>query len=442
MNKKIIYLSVFLVLGLFLLSSCKIDQETIGGNINEQPMDPLVYPGPFDLSSPSSNQQEMSINPILYWSPSENAVKYKVEVSPTIDFSQDVIIEETDTNILSKQFNGLNGQTVYYWQIWAINNRGESRLAETSPWSFTTNTPIAPSVFNVLTPVDGATSVPLKPTFVWNTANRATSYKLEVSDTSSFSQVISEDNINGNSIQLTSLLESNKLYYWRVYAKNEYGITLSSNVQSFRTTAQVTAPGRFLITSPENRGLGVSLTSTFKWMSATGASSYNIQVSTDWQFNNKIIDERIPLSSGTNYIHSLPLESGAWYYWKIYANNDVGNTLGYFQGNANSGIFRTAYSQAPSSFKQIRPTQGSKGSEFTFSWAPAERTDYYVLEFFDAYSSKIGEEKIPYTKTSYGPTAYGNSGKKYYWQVTAYNSVGKSVSERREFTTTKPKFKK
>ncbi|MCX7735949.1 MAG: M6 family metalloprotease domain-containing protein [Candidatus Kapabacteria bacterium] len=96
------------------------------------------------------------------------------------------------------------------------------------------------SVPVLISPADNSTNLGLRPTFTWNTFTGATSYEIQVSDVSSFSNlVINQTGLTGTSFTPSSDLSNNTRYYWRVRATTAQGQTGWSSVFSFTTTGTI-----------------------------------------------------------------------------------------------------------------------------------------------------------------------------------------------------------
>ncbi len=100
----------------------------------------------------------------------------------------------------------------------------------------------APSIPTLLSPANGSTDQPLSITLSWNAADAATSYRLQVSTSSSLaSTVLDQSGITGMS-QLVAGLSYGTLYYWRVNASNSYGASNWSVIWNFTTQAAPPPP--------------------------------------------------------------------------------------------------------------------------------------------------------------------------------------------------------
>src|SRR5690606_25939874 len=88
---------------------------------------------------------------------------------------------------------------------------------------------------NLVSPVNFSTDVSVRPTLDWGGIMGAESYRVQVSTSSSFSNLVFEqDGIDGTSVQVCDLL-NNTVYYWRVRASNTAGEGDWSSIWRFTT---------------------------------------------------------------------------------------------------------------------------------------------------------------------------------------------------------------
>ncbi len=93
---------------------------------------------------------------------------------------------------------------------------------------------------SLISPSNGSTGVSTSPTLNWSSVSGASSYRLQVSTSSSFSTTFYDNSgITGNTKQLSGLSINTK-YYWRVNASNSNVTSSWSSVYSF--TAQSVSP--------------------------------------------------------------------------------------------------------------------------------------------------------------------------------------------------------
>ena len=139
--------------------------------------------------------------------------------------------------------------TTYYWRVDARNENG---VTAGDVWSFTTVPPGAPPA-KVVTdiPLQGIGGVPLTTNVSWHASETATSYDVYFGTTAILGPNELRKNLTGLFYYPGALAPTTK-YYWRVDARNEFGVR-TGDVRNF-TTREATAA---LLTRTEDylRGL-------------------------------------------------------------------------------------------------------------------------------------------------------------------------------------------
>ncbi|HLY73239.1 MAG TPA: hypothetical protein VKU80_03905, partial [Planctomycetota bacterium] len=119
----------------------------------------------------------------------------------------------------------LGASTTYFWRVLAEST--SATTAGGAPWSFTTHV-APPGPFTLISPMDGATSASTLPTYAWNPATGADSYRLQVSEDFNFATlVIDQTGITALSVTPATALQPGTTYYWRVFAVNGGGSTIA-----------------------------------------------------------------------------------------------------------------------------------------------------------------------------------------------------------------------
>ena len=190
--------------------------------------------------------------------------------------------------------------------------------------------PDSPPIPTLTSPANGATDISTNPTLQWNSSSGASSYDVQWSTNSSFSGAQNR-NVSGTSTTLSGLSYDTR-YYWRVRAKNDGG---SSNwaSRSFTTEQEpVDPPPIPTLTSPANGATDISTNPTLQWNSSSGASSYDVQWSTNSSFSgsqNRNVSGTSTTLSGLSY--------DTKYYWRVRSINSEGEQSGW----SNSRYFTT-----------------------------------------------------------------------------------------------------
>jgi hypothetical protein len=89
----------------------------------------------------------------------------------------------------------------------------------------------------LVSPLNRSTDIKTNPAMIWNAATGTSSYRLQVSTSTSFNPVIFEDSTISATTHEIGPLINNTAYYWRVLAKNSNGASTWSPVWSFTTGA-------------------------------------------------------------------------------------------------------------------------------------------------------------------------------------------------------------
>ncbi len=98
----------------------------------------------------------------------------------------------------------------------------------------------APGIPTLVSPVNGATNWSTSPRLSWYESSGATSYTLQVSENSTFSNYFYNQGELTITSQQISGLSNSKTYYWRVNASNSYGTSDWSSVWLFTTSSNST----------------------------------------------------------------------------------------------------------------------------------------------------------------------------------------------------------
>ncbi len=143
------------------------------------------------------------------WTAVPEAILYTVEFSTDSLFSSIYYTKTTPlTYIQSPTFLGY---TKYYWRV--RSNNGGHESVNSPVYDFTT---IAGAP-ELLFPPDSSTNIVTNPTFLWNAANGASSYTLQVATATSFSGTYLIHNVTALTTTSQQFnLNANTRYYWRM----------------------------------------------------------------------------------------------------------------------------------------------------------------------------------------------------------------------------------
>jgi alpha-tubulin suppressor-like RCC1 family protein len=158
----------------------------------------------------------------------------------------------------------------------------------------------------------------LIPMLTISSAARAVKYHFQVSTLDTFDKLIVNEVTSSKNYSMTPKmgLEWGKDYYWRVRSIDSAGARSGwSGIRKFTFNIQVSPPNNSSFTGRLIKTNGPSIGTnqiTFRWSSLSPRLLHNIQVSTDADFTNLVIDKNIP--TGNSFTTLLPKGN---YYWRI-----------------------------------------------------------------------------------------------------------------------------
>ncbi len=168
----------------------------------------------------------------LKWVYADGASSYQLEVGTDSTFNSNILFNSSNVNDTIQAIRGMSGQTKYYWKVKSINIAGESNSS--SIYNFTTGFPITPVL---LDPQHKTLDVFINPTLKWAKSPTAQSYRLQLTKSLTFNDqtvIMDTSGITDTTLSLNNL-DGYTIYYWRVSAENQYGVSLWPNPFGFRT---------------------------------------------------------------------------------------------------------------------------------------------------------------------------------------------------------------
>ena len=224
-------------------------------------------PGAFGKSAPADGAVNQSTAPTLSWNSSSGAASYEYCYDTSGNDTCDDAWTSTGANT-SIGLGGLSTNTIYYWQVRAVN-AGGTTYADAGAWRSFTTVPNAPGAFGKSAPADGAVNQSTAPTISWNSSSGAASYEYcyDTTDDNACSTWV--DNGASTGKTLTGL-SYGVAYYWHVRAVSPGGITYAdgsaADFWSFTTKSQAIfrsagAQDGWILESSENANAGGTMNS-------------------------------------------------------------------------------------------------------------------------------------------------------------------------------------
>ncbi len=303
-------------------------------------------------------------SPLLSWSRLAGATEYDVQASLTADFSTTLFSQST-TNRQMVPTSLLPDGTVY-WRVRAKDSSGAGGWASTS---MTVKPPAAPTPTG---PANGGPALKQPsspPVLSWQAVQGAAMYQVEVDPDGDFIGAAVY------STQTTSLVlpdpVSNGTYTWHVRAQLTNGLyTAFGPAWKFTIGAldQVTA------TSPAEASAVEDV--YLEWQPVKGAKTYELQVSTDQDFNT-IIDSKTNIKS-TRYSPAQTYLNDQ-YYWRVRARNNQDETIDWVAVTPLKS-FQRNWLEKPTPVYPPSSAASVVGDDLYFQWTPVVHATRYQLD--------------------------------------------------------------
>lgn len=206
----------------------------------------------------------------------------------------------------------LSYETTYYWKVVPFNSSGNA--SGCVEWTFATEgEPISPpSQVTSGTPANGTDGVSIETDLSWAAATGATAYDVYFGTTNPPSLVSSN---HSSTTYDPGTLEYSTIYYWRIDARNNAGMT-QGGLWGFRTEVQ--APEEPLNPLPADDSADVDPATSLSWDAAERADGYYVH------FGTSSSPPYVGETAATTFDPGS-LGNNTMYYWKVIAHNDGGN---------------------------------------------------------------------------------------------------------------------
>ena len=183
-----------------------------------------------------------------------------------------------------------------------------------------TNPDNTPTVPILSSPTNGTNGLASSIILNWSSVPQTTVYHVQVSTSSSFATLFTQDSSLTVTSKYISGLTEGVTYYWRVRACNSSGTGLWSVVWHF-TTAGAVPVAAPVQTSPANDTTGLDTATILSWDTLSDATKYHVQIATDSAFSTPIIQDSL-LTTGSKSISGLAYYTK--YYWRVRGLNVLG----------------------------------------------------------------------------------------------------------------------
>ena len=409
------------------------------------------------LLTPANAAIGVSVPVTLTWSAVTGASWYEVEVSTGSAFAAAATQQFTAASA-TLTIPQLPANTTLYWRVadcttvaYQITSIEGYAISQTvthsimspwcSAWSFTTAKPTPMAAPILLTPTNAATGVALPVTLTWSAVTGATGYEVEVSTSSTFAANATQQfAVTAATITLPKL-PSNTTIYWRVQAMTGHispsssivdvpqqtcaqcqivvlqgssgQVSPWSNIWSF-TTLQPTPLTAPTLLTPANAAIGVSVPVTLTWSAVTGATGYEVEVSTDSAFAANAT-RQLYATAATLTIQQLA--ANTTYYWQVQAETNSSSAQASPWSSAWS--FTTLQLAAPTLLTPANAATGVDGvtMPLTLTWNAVTGATVYEVEISTSSSFTANATRQFYITSPTLTIRLLAANTTYYWQV-------------------------
>ncbi len=425
------------------------------------------------LSSPLNGTVGTVTNPTLNWNSSLGAISYRLQVASDAGFGT-IILDQSNITSTSLVLNGLSTGTLYYWRLNVSNLQGISPFSVV--WNFSTLVATTPSARVMYT--DNSLMSPWSDMRSWGVtktyANTSPVYQgttsakivhspwasLQFSQgswssfvnidpspyqsldfavnggTTSFTLKVNCLNASGNSI-LSPVSFAVPANSWLIKSIpisqlttvpftaiqiSAAGLNVTFYLDNISLILKPTGPSVPITPnpiSPSNNATNQPTSILFRWNSSPGATSYQLQVSTDSSFASTFVND-LTITDTSRLVTGLTNNSN--YFWRVLSVNLAGKS-----SFSSPNKFKTivALSEMPQLFSPVN-NSGTQAIPLTIRWYTALRaTGYRIQIAIDSLFSIIILDDSTLVDTTRTVTTF-QSFTKYYWRVLAINISGSS----------------
>lgn len=355
------------------------------------------------LSKPISGAVGQPIEGFIEWGKVSGAEYYRIQIADNPSF-QTPIIDVGGIMEARYKYDSLQYETKYYWRVQAQSIYSRSDFCDADSFKTIHSAP------KLSKPKNNSINIPLSLDFGWVFRPIYKYYRLQISEDSSFTEIIFDVDSIGNTHIFIENLKHNHTYYWRVNATNDEGTSPWSEIWEFTTRGSDVLPQPVAL-NPQSGQYGVPLTGYLTWHAVPNATKYRVQLALDPEFTNVIMDVK---EIGILSVAYSGLQYYTDYYWRVNARNNFASS-----DWSDAYHFKTKI-QSP---ELLSPHLNEENVPINgyLIWSEATGAEKYHLQLSDDYNFSyniIDEYEITQPKFAYSQL---NSETKYFWRVRGYD---------------------
>ncbi|MGP1992167.1 BspA family leucine-rich repeat surface protein [Zobellia laminariae] len=378
-----------------------------------------------NLTLPIDGSIDVAVDTNIEWTPIAEANGYKLTVSASSSTANDL----TDYSITSgTTYNFPNdfkhGEVVTITLV-PFNEVGDA-LGCTSE-SFTITPPPCTSL---ITPVNGATDIPVNTAIEWNASTDAEGYKITVLASSSTANNITDFNVtSGTTYNFTNDFEQGETVSVTIVPYNDQGSAVGCTSESFTIKP---VPSCTTLSSPINTAVDIAVDTDITWNSIPEATGYKLTVTASSSTANNLTD--FDVTSGITHSFTNDFEQGETVTVTITPYNEVGDAIG-----CSSESF--TIKPVPSCTNLTLPIDGSidVAVDTNIEWTPiAEANGYKLTVSASSSTANNVTDLVLSTGNSYDFPSNFEQGETVTVTLVSYNEVGDAIGCSSESFTIKP----
>lgn len=251
--------------------------------------------------SPDNKSKDQFVFTKFRWSTVKGAESYKFQVSEDSTFTFFPYTKNYNETSTPDPIY-LKPLTKYYWRVQASG--GGISGAWSEKWSFTT----ASKKVDLTKPGNAEKGIPVEGTLKWDTIYGIRDYHLQLSKEATFaSYQLDSSRVPKNEILYKGLKHSTT-YFWHVRGNMIDTLNDWSETWQFKTM-----PATPELKYPSSNENDISVRGTIDWLPVDEAKSYQLQLATDPDFKNIVI-QRDAYTSSYKYYN---LAYKTKYYWRV-----------------------------------------------------------------------------------------------------------------------------
>ena len=404
-----------------------VEGQGIAFDKQGQSLPVLVVTNPLPNSKILSTTQEKVLVPFK-WNFGETKISENQKVYLTVAIDKDfenVVVFEDITNQNETQIQ-LDAEK-YFWKVSVVEDATKEKVLTSQSGKLQIIKSLKP---NQIVPAENASfsyrsRIP-SIRFMWDEANQATSYKVEIATNPSMEKPIVEQRTNLTSLIISTLEFGN--YYWRVtpyYTINNLGFANPSEVKSFSVERKSVLKKPSLYVPLDN---GIVNTDeeigsiAFSWKRESEAESYIVKIANNSELKNPFIIETTKDNFFTFDTKNVEkkLKDGKWF-WSV--------TVQDFEGTlSEASDIRTFFAMKGKPEQHlIEPFDGFKVADsFVFDTKFTWKKNF--PESFESYlqiSKNQDFRKVEKEEKVLGNSFSGANLKEgvYYWRLKSVNTI-------------------